>query len=93
MLRLNTNIHELKTLDMYFDAIAAGDKPFEVRRHDRDFQVGDFLRLHRTDANGNLTFPPQHADRHITYILEGGRFGIMLGYSVLGLGEFVADPS
>lgn len=37
--------HELKTWLPYFDAIVDGTKLFEVRKNDRDFQVGDCLRL------------------------------------------------
>lgn len=39
--------HVLKTLPDYFDAVARGEKTFEVRRDDRGFQKGDILVLHR----------------------------------------------
>ena len=38
-------IHELKTLKPYFDALAQGNKTYEVRKTDCDFNVGDFLAL------------------------------------------------
>ena len=39
--------HELKVVPRFFGALAAGRKPFEVRRDDREpaFAVGDVLRL------------------------------------------------
>jgi hypothetical protein len=42
-------IHQLKTKPGYFDDIAKGLKPFEVRDNDRDFRVGDFLALNEYD--------------------------------------------
>lgn len=37
--------HYLKTLPAYFDAVHRGDKTFEIRSNDRDFQTGDTLVL------------------------------------------------
>jgi hypothetical protein len=42
-------IHQLKTTTGYFDDIAKGLKPFEVRENDRGFSVGDFLALNEYD--------------------------------------------
>ena len=38
-------IHELKTLPEYFKEVVSGNKPFEVRKNDRPFKVGDYLML------------------------------------------------
>lgn len=37
--------HDLKINQEYFDRIESGQKRFEIRRDDRDFQVGDWLML------------------------------------------------
>lgn len=37
--------HELKVWPEFFAGIQSGDKPFELRRDDRDFKVGDWLKL------------------------------------------------
>lgn len=37
--------HELKTWPEYYGPISTGEKPFEIRVNDRDFEVGDILVL------------------------------------------------
>ncbi len=37
--------HELKIMPEYFEAVFRWIKPFEIRRNDRGFAVGDILRL------------------------------------------------
>lgn len=37
--------HELKTLPPFFEKVVSGEKTFEVRVNDRDYQAGDFLLL------------------------------------------------
>lgn len=91
------SIHELKTVNRYWDAVVAGTKTFEVRRNDRAFQTGDVIVLTRTTESGHYDTRPE--DRlgdgaftksqrsfRITYLLQGGQFGIEPGYCVLGLG-------
>ena len=46
--------HYLKILPEYFDAVKRGDKTFEVRLNDRDYQVNDVLHLQEF-SNGNYT--------------------------------------
>lgn len=40
-------VHELKLDDEYFNDVRDGIKTFEIRKNDRDFQVGDLLALSR----------------------------------------------
>lgn len=37
-------LHELKLLEQYAKAKKDGIKPFEIRKNDRDFQVGDLVK-------------------------------------------------
>lgn len=86
-------IHELKTWPHFFSAIASGDKNFEVRKNDRNFQLGDELLLREfKPENYDDEVPGEHytgriLHRQIRYILQGGEFGINEGYVVLGLAK------
>lgn len=87
--------HTLKTIDIYYDAVVAGEKTFEVRRNDRAFQAGDTLVLERIDDKGRYTspFPSRHTAKfRITYLLQGGQFGIEPGFCVLGLAKMNDAP-
>jgi ASC-1-like (ASCH) protein len=80
---MNTT-HDLKTWPVYWEAIAEGRKPFEVRKNDRNYQVGDTLRLHwfdpeKVEFNGGLI------EAEVTYMLAGPAFGIEAGTVVLGI--------
>ncbi len=85
--------HKLKTLSPYWDAVASGDKTFEVRRDDRGFQKGDVLVLEKFDGararyvmdGYGIAARPMTIRAEITYILTGGQFGIEPGYVVMGL--------
>lgn len=41
--------HQLKTWPEYFQAAWVGDKPFEIRKNDRDFKERDELTLQEYD--------------------------------------------
>lgn len=47
--------HDLKTIQPYFDALKTGQKRFEIRKNDRDFQVGDYLHLQEYDTEKGYT--------------------------------------
>jgi murein L,D-transpeptidase YafK len=77
-------LHKLKTHSEFFNAILRGDKEFEVRKDDRNFQRGDELFLEEyNDYTKSLTGRILH--RRIKYILRGGQFGIKEGYCVMSL--------
>jgi hypothetical protein len=79
------HIH-LKTETKYYQAITHGEKYFEVRKNDRDFQWGDILYLQES-VNGILT-GREFGPIEIKYILPGGQFGIDADYCVLQLSVF-----
>lgn len=85
-------LHKLKCWPTYFDAVKRGEKPFEVRKNDRDFQVGDTVMLCRlqrdsVSASYDRSEPPLHFK--IGYIMHGGEFGIDNTHCVMSL---IAPP-
>lgn len=89
--------HELKIWPSHFEKVRNGSKPFEVRKNDRDFAVGDVLDLREWDptpAGGfglNVGTPTGYTDRWVervvTCVLTGTEWGIAEGYCVMGLAE------
>ena len=86
-------VHRLKTWIPYFDAVASGAKPFEVRRDDRGFQRGDRVQLIEVTRASFPRPTGREAEAEITYVLTGGQFGIEPGYVVLGLGVVRMESS
>ena len=76
--------HNLKIWPLYFKRILYGEKKFEVRKNDRDFQVGDTIILNEYDPE-TKTYTDNNIRVEITYILNGGQFGIEPGYCVMSL--------
>lgn len=81
---INQHVHTLKVWPEYFCALDAKVKPFEVRKADRDYKVGDTLYLQEWDP-GAQDFTGRITWAEITYVLHGGQFGIEAGWVVLGL--------
>jgi len=82
-------VHELKTWEEYFNAIASGEKNFELRKNDRGFLVGHELLL-REYSPESKTFTGRTVRRKISYLLSGTdaeQFGLKPGYCIMGLTE------
>lgn len=72
--------HYLKTETQYFQAIERGEKKFELRKNDRNFQKYDMVYLEEV-VNGEKTgrkLPPIE----IQYVLNGGKFGLPEDYCI-----------
>lgn len=80
-------VHKLKTWPDYFNAVMNGSKNFEVRENDRGFEVGDYLLLEEWNPD-TQTYTGAVCARQITYILEGGQFGVEPGYVVMGIEKY-----
>ena len=88
--------HDLKCWPPFFQAISDGDKTFEVRKNDRGFQKGDHLILREWNPTynyGSGAYTGQQLDKIVTYVLQGGAFGIEPAYCVMGLADWYVDAS
>lgn len=75
--------HELKILPEYYQPVVDGIKTFEIRKNDRNYQVGDMLILREWDVSG---YTGREVIKHIQYIYEGNNmYGLKIGYCILGL--------
>lgn len=76
-------IHDLKILPRWFEDVYNLKKNFEIRRNDREFQVGDLLHLMEYE-NGKYT--GRTVFRKVEYIYLGdGTCGLSDEFCVLGL--------
>ena len=84
-----TRQHELKTDPAVYDAVASGAKTHEIRRNDRDFQVGDTLLLRKTRYTGHqmhmralpLEYTGDECTRVVSHVLDG--YGLQDGWVIL----------
>jgi hypothetical protein len=76
-------IHELKTVQPYFDRVWNNQKSFELRRNDRDFQAGDKVQLQEYDSD-NKEYSGRLIEGTILYVLQGF-VGIEQGYCVFSI--------
>lgn len=82
--------HVLKVVTPFWEHVADGTKPFELRKNDRQYALGDSIVLQEWDQD-SLEFTKRELTAEITYILDGGTLrersiaGLLPGYCILGL--------
>jgi hypothetical protein len=74
--------HELKCWPQHYGPLWNRVKPFEIRKNDRGFKVGDVLLI-REWCPDRSEYTGHHCYRHVTYVTD---FAQREGYVVLGLG-------
>ena len=75
-------IHALKTHKKYFNEVISGKKMFEVRKNDRDFQVGDFIALNELGSS-NFNYSGRSCIVRIIYIFRNTEY-CKEGYVIIG---------
>ncbi|KON86595.1 RNA-binding protein [Sporosarcina globispora] len=75
--------HKLKILPKYFEPVAKGIKNFEIRKNDREFEIGDNLLLQEcwNDPEGP-TYTGRVLERKVIYISD---YEQKENYVVLGI--------
>lgn len=91
--------HTLKTDPDVFDAVASGQKTFEIRWNDRNYQVGDELILRKTRYTGEqmieglpLEYIGEPIRATVTYILHGPVYGLARGWVIMGITAAAPRP-
>lgn len=86
--------HRLKTWDTVFEAVMNGTKRAEFRKNDRDFQVGDSLRLceWEWDGLGGGEYTGRECVRLVTHVVCGPGFGIQEGFAMLSISPIEDRP-
>lgn len=75
--------HELKCWPLYFNAIIRDLKLFEIRKNDRDFKVGDILRL--MEYHPELQqYTGENLFAMVTYIVDSPEW-VKEGFVVMGI--------
>lgn len=62
-------VRKLKILPEFFEAVCTGKKSFEIRKNDRNFQVGDKLLLQEFIPE-TQEYTGRVVERRITYITD-----------------------
>ena len=77
--------HAIKIKEVYFKAVLSGEKTFEIRKNDRNYQVGDIIHFVPVDDECGMIIPHDLNAYRITYVFHGGEYGLEEGYCVFGI--------
>lgn len=78
-------VHELKTVNPFFDSVRMREKRFELRKNDRDFMAGDILVLRLWDNAKKVHVGPNCIVR-VNYVLDQF-IGLQSGYCILSISD------
>lgn len=95
-IRTGIRTHELKVWPEPFRSLMAGRKKHEIRKFDRDFQVGDLLILKEWDPHPAIAddvrgYTGQEVKVRISYITPPGQWGLPQDIGVLSIERLPPD--
>lgn len=73
--------HILKIKEIYYNHILSGEKTWELRRNDRDFEIGDTLEFVIVENDIIIRASPKRFE--IIYIFYPDEIGIMIDYCIM----------
>lgn len=77
------SVHQLKIMPQYFQAVWDGQKTFELRKDDRNYQEGDILALREWDGE---KYTGRGIAVRITHILRNcPEYGLADGYCIMSI--------
>lgn len=77
-------IHELKCWPEQFSALWDGSKNFELRKNDREFQVGDFLLI-KEWIPSTEEYTGSSLLRKVSYVLRGPSWGLAEDHCIMSI--------
>ncbi len=89
-----STVHDVKCWPIHFQALKRGDKTGEIRKDDRDYQVGHVFRPQEWNPE-TQEYTGDSLDMEITHVLRGAeaeRFGLQPGYCMLSVRRRVVAP-
>jgi len=75
-------VHVLKISPNYFKDVKSGVKSFEIRKNDRNYQVGDILILQ--EYSPEFGYTTRQLLRYVTYLFDNSEY-VKEGYVILGI--------
>jgi len=80
-------IHNLKIKPEFFKAVISGQKTFEIRNNDRDFQAHDFVVLREFDCRTGFTGSQAHTQiKYVSSYNQAPGF-VVFGFELLHFKE------
>lgn len=77
-------IHQKKILEKYANAKKNYLKPWEIRKNDCNYKVGDWIQFIVIDDETKEPTGATYSSQ-IKYILHGGEYGLEKGYCIMTL--------
>lgn len=74
--------HELKIWPEFFETVLSGVKPFEVRKNDRDYKIGDTLFLKEWDHDKEA-YTGKCLKVEVTFVFA--QLGLQYGWVCMGI--------